>query len=215
MLAFLAPGSARRGVSLVAAADLEFPHVSLLVPECVGDPPDRRRGSSHPGGPDSERRRSSAFKVTGGGPAPDGISLFGADSPQCSATGNATELGKYSGDGVANAISFDPTTGSGTFHGSFVFVAANGDKLAFTYGDTDNGAKEVGTFQLADAGGGNVTVTFIAEFNPIPALCTGRFKDVIGGSFIMVAVTEPFALEIDAEGFSPPFNYTWEGEGVD
>lgn len=152
------------------------------------------------------------FKVTGGGPAPKGLSIFGADSPH-SATGNATELGKYSGDGIANVLTFDPETGSGTFHGFFIFVAANGDELAFTYGDTDNGAAQVGEFQLYDAGGGKVKAVFIAEFNPIPELCTGRFKDVIDGSFIMVAVTKPFALDVDANGFSPPFNYTWEGEG--
>jgi hypothetical protein len=152
------------------------------------------------------------FKVTGGGSGPDGLSLFGADSPH-SATGNATLLGKYSGNGEANVISFDPQTLSGTFEGVYVFVAANGDKLAMTYGDTDNGAEQDGTFQLFDAGGGKVYVVFLAEFNPIPELCTGRFADVIDGSLIMVAVSSPFALVIDEDGFSPPFNYTWEGKG--
>lgn len=152
------------------------------------------------------------FKITGGGPAPDGFSIFGAPS-QHSATGHATELGKYTGDGVATALSFDPTTGSGTFHGFVVFEAANGDKLAFTYGDTDNGAEEVGTFRVVDAGGGKVKVIFVAEFNPIPELCTGRFANVVDGSFIMTAETEPFELDIDADGYSPPFDYTWEGQG--
>jgi hypothetical protein len=152
------------------------------------------------------------FKVTGGGPAPDGLSPFGADSPH-SATGNATGLGKYSGNGVANVLSFNPLTGAGTFEGVYTFVAANGDKLACTYGDTDNGAEQVGEFQLYDAGAGMVYAVFIAEFNPIPAQCTGRFKDIIDGSFIMVATTEPFPLVLDADGFTPPFDYTWEGKG--
>jgi hypothetical protein len=152
------------------------------------------------------------FKVTGGGPAPEGLSIFGAGSPH-SATGTATQLGKYSGDGVANVLTFNPITGAGTFQGIFTFVAANGDKLACTYGDTENGAEVVGQFQLFDDGGGNVTVVFIAEFNPVPALCTGRFKDIIDGSFIMVAVTEPFALQVDEDGFTPPFNYVWSGAG--
>jgi hypothetical protein len=152
------------------------------------------------------------FKVTGGGPAPDGLSIFGADSPH-SATGNATLLGKYSGNGIANVLSFDPETLSGTFEGIYVFVAANGDKLAMTYGNPDNGAEQVGTFQLFDAGGGNVKAVFLAEFNPIPSMCTGRFKDIVDGSLIMLAVTDPFALVIDEEGFSPPFDYTWEGQG--
>ena len=86
------------------------------------------------------------FKVRGGGPAPEGLSPFGADSPH-SATGQATHLGRYSGNGVANVLSFNPSTGGGTFHGSYTFVAANGDRLAFTYGDTDNGAEQVGEFQ--------------------------------------------------------------------
>lgn len=153
------------------------------------------------------------FKVTGGGPAPQGLSIFGDDSPH-SATGKATHLGKYSGDqGIAKVLTFDLNTGSGTFKGSFVFVAANGDKLACTYGDTENGADEVGTFQLYDVGEGMVVVVFIAEFNPIIGESTGKFKNVIDGSFQMIAMTEPFPLEVDDDGFTPKFNYSWEGEG--
>jgi hypothetical protein len=152
------------------------------------------------------------FKVTGGGSLPEGISIFGFDSPH-SATGNATLLGKYSGNGIGNALSFDPETLSGTFAGSFVFVAANGDRLAMSYGNPNNGAAQVGTFELVDAGGGKVKAVFLAEFNPIPEMCTGRFADVVNGSLIMLAVSDPFALVIDAEGYSPPFNYTWRGQG--
>lgn len=152
------------------------------------------------------------FKVTGSGPAPDGLSVFGFDSRH-SATGKATHLGNYSGNGIANVLSVNFGTGSGTFKGSYTFVAANGDELAMTYGDTDNGADEVGEFQLFPNGDGRVYVVFIAEFNPIPALCTGRFQSVVDGSFIMVAVTEPFALDFDDDGFSPPFNYSWSGQG--
>ncbi len=153
------------------------------------------------------------FKVTGGGNAPDGLSIVGADSRH-DATGKATHLGRYSGDeGIANVLSFDPTMGAGTFEGSYVFVAANGDRLAFTYGDTDNGAEQPGEFMIFDAGGGKVYVVFIAEFNPIPSRSTGRFKDVVDGSFIMIAVTEAFVPVIDEDGYTAPFRYTWEGEG--
>jgi hypothetical protein len=152
------------------------------------------------------------FKVTGAGSLPAGFSPFGADSPH-SATGNATHLGKYSGNGVGNVLSFDFETGSGTFHGHYTFVAANGDKLACTYGDTDNGAAQVGAFQLYPAGEGMVYVVFIAEFNPIPSECTGHFQDVMNGSFIMVATSEPFLLELNEDGFTPPFDYTWVGQG--
>jgi hypothetical protein len=153
------------------------------------------------------------FKITGKGYGSKGLSIFGADSPY-EASGVATHLGKYSGDqGVANVVSFNPFTGAGTFKGSFVFVAANGDKFACTHGDPDNGAEQVGEFQVYDAGDGNVQVVFIAEFNPILDQCTGRFKDIVDGSFLMVAVSEPFPLQIDANGFTPPFGFTWEGEG--
>jgi hypothetical protein len=152
------------------------------------------------------------WKVTGGGPAPDGASIFGADSPH-SATGTATHMGKYSGDGVFNSLSFDPSTGAGTFHGTFTFVAANGDKLACTYGDRDNGARGAGTYQVYPVDATNVYIVFVAEFNPVPSNCTGNFKNVVGGSLVMVAVTEPFPLSIDADGFTPPFNYAWKGEG--
>jgi hypothetical protein len=153
------------------------------------------------------------FAVVGGGPAPQGVSIFGADSPH-SASGVGTFLGRYTGDqGVFNALSFDPVTGAGTFEGSFVFVAANGDKLACTYGDTDNGAAQPGVFQVVDAGGGMVRAIFLAEFNPVPAQSTGRFRNVVDGSFLMLAASEPFPLVIGANGFTPPFDYGWVGSG--
>ncbi len=151
--------------------------------------------------------------ITGSGPAPLGVSLFGADSPH-SSSGNATLLGKYSGEeGVFNSLSFDPGTLSGTFQGSFVFVAANGDRLACTYGDTGNGADEPGEYQLFFVDETNVIAVFLAEFNPVPAECTGRFQKVVDGSLIMLAMSEPFPLAVNAAGFSPPFDYSWEGEG--
>jgi len=49
---------------------------------------------------------------------------------------------------------------------------------------------------------------WVAEFNPVPTLCTGRFATVIGGSFLMTAVSEPVVL-----GGSDPVDYSWSGEG--
>jgi hypothetical protein len=49
--------------------------------------------------------------------------------------------------------------------------------------------------------------------SPTRAASTGRFADVTGGSFTMVATTEPFVLQPDAQGYTVPFAYTWEGEG--
>ena len=153
------------------------------------------------------------FKVTGSGPAPDGVSILGEPASHF-ATGNGTLLGKYTGEGVFDPDPLDFSTLSGTFHGSFVFVAANGDELFCTYGDMTNRAKGTGKYEIFPAGDGNVFVVFLAEFNPVPEECTGRFKKVVDGSLLMLAVSEPFPLEIDPEtGFSPPFDYSWEGKG--
>ena len=103
-------------------------------------------------------------------------------------------------------LSFDFATLTGTFQGSFVFVAANGDRLASNYGGP-------GTFAATLADSGEATVEFVAVFTPDPVKCTGRFAKVIGGGFTMIATTDPFELTLDAEGFTPPFHYTWEGEG--
>lgn len=153
------------------------------------------------------------FYVDGEGRGPEGVSIFGDLSPH-NATGNGTHLGKYSGDqGKFYSLSFDFESFSGTFEGSFVFVAANGDELFCTYGDVENGADSPGEYQILDAGGGDVVVEFLAEFTPVPSKCTGRFKNVIGGNFLMFAMTEPFPLVLDADGYSPPFDYSWEGKG--
>jgi hypothetical protein len=55
---------------------------------------------------------------------------------------------------------------------------------------------------------------FVAEFTPDPQHSTGRFADVTGGSFLMVATTEPFVPVPNAQGYTPPFAYTWVGEGT-
>lgn len=88
------------------------------------------------------------FKVTGGGvvdyvPVQVGVPVFHW------AIGEATELGRYYGEGK---VQLDQFTGPATAEFSsavpFVFTAANGDKLAFTYGDTDNGAEQPGQVTL-------------------------------------------------------------------
>jgi hypothetical protein len=93
----------------------------------------------------------------------------------------------------------------------FVFTAANGDELATTYGDVSNGAKQPGQVTLYPQTDGSFIAVFVAEFNPIPALCTGRFAKLTGGSFIMVATSDPFFIIGD---WTTPFNYTWEGSGT-
>jgi hypothetical protein len=151
------------------------------------------------------------FKVTGGGTAPLGLPVFPGGTAPHNATGTGTFLGRYTGnEGLFELLTFDPATGAGTFRGSFVFVAANGDRLACNYGaDPAN----PGTFTLIPAGDGNVIAVFVAEFTPVPGSCTGRFAQVTGGGFTMEATTEPFSPVPNAEGYTAPFAYTWAGKG--
>lgn len=153
------------------------------------------------------------FKVTGKGPAPDGLSVAGAPSDH-TATGNATHLGKYTGFGTAFVLTPPDATGKGTFKGEFTFVAKNGDELVMTYGDTDNGAAQDGEYQVIPVSATHVKVVFTAEFNPVVGESTGRFANVVGGGFLMIATTEPFPLVIDEDGFTPPFDYSWTGKGT-
>jgi hypothetical protein len=91
-----------------------------------------------------------------------------------------------------------------------VFTAANGDILTCTYGVVTNGADGPGVVTLSPAGAGRFTAVFVAEFNPVPALCTGRFAKVAGGGFLMIAKSSPFSV-VGTQ--TTPFTYTWEGEG--
>jgi hypothetical protein len=150
------------------------------------------------------------FKVTGGGIATEGLPLTPMTPAPHWAAGEATELGRYYGEGAFQVLQFTgPTTAEFDSAEPFVFVGANGDRLAFTYGDPANGAAGPGQVELFPAGNGTVVAVFVAEFNPVPELSTGRFARVVGGGFIMTAVTEPFVL-----GATDPVGYTWSGAGT-
>jgi hypothetical protein len=152
------------------------------------------------------------FKITGGGYAPDGISLIPLTAVPHSTVGNATELGNYTGEGFFQILDYTgPLTAEFSSAPNVVFVAANGDHLAFTYGDTDNGAKQPGEVTLLPEPDGSFTAVFVAEFNPDLENCTGRFAKLTGGSFIMVAVSEPFFI---LGTTTTPFAYSWQGEGT-
>jgi hypothetical protein len=153
------------------------------------------------------------FKVTGGGPAPGGLPLFPGGSGPHFATGTATQLGNYTGEGtfVLGTLNTSATGQvTGTFEGSFMFVAANGDRLTFNYGTGFTGKF---TGQLSADGTTVVNVTFDAVFTPDPSKCTGRFANVIGGSFRMIANAPSISLISSVPGYTAPFNYTWSGEG--
>lgn len=154
------------------------------------------------------------FKVSGAGIAPNGIPLppeLRNDPPGFHwAVGQGTYLGNYYGEGYVQTDNLTgPNTANFKSAAPFVFVAANGDKLACTYGDTSNGAAQPGHVTLHDAGNGMVTAVWVAEFNPVLAQCTGRFAKLVGGSFLMIAESEPFVL-----GAMDPVGYSWTGNGT-
>lgn len=149
------------------------------------------------------------FKITGSGYAPQGLpEVPGLTGPH-TATGTATELGKYTGDGVFKLLSLDMATLTGTFEGTFTFVAANGDKLAMNYGAVPGNPGRLALFPVAN---GQFVAVFVAEFTPDAALSTGRFANVIGGGFEMLAVSSPFSLT--PSGYTTPFAYSWAGLGA-
>ncbi len=171
--------------------------------------PDGRHGTvpfeaSQPGVP----TQIVPFELAGSGSAPDGLPLFpGGVAPHDSA-GRSNLGGKYTGDGSFTLLSFTSAT-TGTFQGSFDFVSKDGDQLACNYG-----AGAPGTFTITPVEQGKVIVQFLAVFTPIPSECTGRFEDIIGGGFTMVAVTEPLDPTPSAQGYTAPFKYSWEGQGM-
>jgi hypothetical protein len=162
--------------------------------------------------PSRAEAQTKPLKITGGGPAPNGIALTpGVPAPH-SAEGNATELGKYTGQGWFQILNYTGDyTAAFSSAPNFVFVAANGDQLAMTYGDINNGAKKPGQVTLTPHDDGTLTATFVAEFNPDLPNCTGRFAKLTGGSLIMTALSEPFVFQ---GATTSPFNYTWSGTGT-
>jgi len=155
------------------------------------------------------------FKITGEGVATEGLPLPGQPARPHWIVGNATHLGKHSGEGTVetDTADFHPDgtiTGEFGSGSPFVFVGADGDVLSCEYGRTEFGASEPGTFLLAplpEFGPGVYMAFFIAEFVPQPDQCTGKFAGV-SGSWVMYAVSDPFVL-----GSTDPTGYSWEGEG--
>jgi hypothetical protein len=156
-----------------------------------------------------DKPQAVPFRADGGGDAPQGINVMPNTTAPHDATGTTTLMRRYTGDGVFTNLGFtSPTTG--IFTGHYTFVARNGDRLAFRYG-----AATPGTYTLLPSTeAGKVIVEFVAVFTPVPEESTGRFAKVTGGSFIMIATTEPLVPVPDAQGNTEPFAYTWHGEGV-
>lgn len=151
------------------------------------------------------------FTVFGKGGG-DGFSVAGIPSP-FGAKGVSYPVGRYrSENGFAISQSFDGV-GAGEFLGTFTFVNRRGHKLVTTFGDTSNGASQIGTYTAIPVGPDLVRILFIAEFNPVAGESTGRFRNVTEGSLLMFALTEPIPPVFDDLGFSVPFEFNWFGSG--
>ena len=153
------------------------------------------------------------FKLSGGGPGPVGMPLFPGGTAPHEAAGTATYLGKHTGAGTYELGSLDisPTGAvTGFFQGTFVFVAANGDAMAFTYGDGFTGEL---TGQLTADGTAVTDVKFDGFFTLDAANSTGRFQKFAGGSFRMIATVDEVSLLSSVPGFTAPFEYAWSGAG--
>ncbi len=152
------------------------------------------------------------FSLTGGGPAPFGIPLFAGGTAPHSSTGVASLLGKHTGSGTfkVESLNISPTGAvTGTFSGSYTFVAANGDKLVMNYGVGGTG---VFSGQISADGLSVLNVVFDAVFTVDSAASTGRFEGATG-SFRMIAKSPSISLVSDTPGYTAPFEYTWEGDG--
>jgi hypothetical protein len=147
--------------------------------------------------PSGAQAQIEPFKVTGSAIV-DFIPLVEGQAAHHDADGTATHMGRYHAEGLVRLDHFTgPTTADFSSAVPYVFTAANGDELHFDY---------VGTVELIPVSGDMLITVWVAEFRPA-AGSTGRFAKVIGGSFIMTAVTEPFALG------DTDIAYMWEGSG--
>jgi hypothetical protein len=160
----------------------------------------------------ADAQRVVNFKISGGGPAPQGLPLVPLTPAAHTATGTGTPLlGRYTGAGFFQILNFTgPLSANFSSAPDFVFTAANGDQLAVTYGVVANGAPQPGQLTLTPHKDGSFTAHFVAVFNPEPAKCTGRFAGITGGSWLMIAQSSPFFIQGTS---TTPFTYTWQGQG--
>ena len=166
------------------------------------------------------------FRINGGGPAPDGLPLAPEVPGAHFASGIAKGLGKYDGAGEFYLDNIEVSKDGEvtvTFHGTFVFTAANGDKLATTYGGDVNDPTGIltgqGIFSDPEPGEDPVLLAvenanFDAFFAPDPVNSTGRFRNVVGGGWQMIAKSESISISNPQSGFTDSFNYTWSGTGT-
>jgi hypothetical protein len=156
---------------------------------------------------------STPFHLKSEGTFESGLPLFPGGTGTFQANGTASRLGKYTVEGslTLGALSISATGEvTGSFEESLVLVAANGDQLAFS---SVGGSTGTFTGQLSADGLSVIGVSFDVELSPDPALSTGRFSNVTGGSVLLVTSADAISLISNVPGFTTPFNFTDDGEG--
>ena len=146
------------------------------------------------------------WRVTGEGSFSTGLPVVPDLSVDYFGSGHGSQIGRYTGGGLFRLLSFNAADGTGTFDGSFVFVTPDGDLLA-------TNVVSPGAFTVLTAPSGNVIASFVFQLIPNPAHSTGRFAKVTGGSLLIAATSAPFLLTVSVDGHTPPFTYTWAGDG--
>ncbi len=161
------------------------------------------------------------FQINGGGRIVQNLLLLPNAASEHFAIGRGTAgLGRYNGVGAVLIV--NPVNGQFAHAVPFQFTKnGNGDVLAFHYGRTDAAsgasppAQNPGTVMVIPVGNqGMFKTVWLAEFNPVPSACTGKFANVIRGSFMMRAESEPFFFGVTPGGnlFIPGgTSYSWEG----
>jgi hypothetical protein len=161
------------------------------------------------------------FKISGGGVGPSGLPLPGQPAREHWANGEATHLGRYYGKGTLRNDFINLTDAAngritGLFGSDepFIFIAANGDRLACYYGRVDKGAQAPGSYVLTildvDTSTNQflVNAEWIAEFVVQPEKSTGRFAGATGSWIMYAKSVKPFLVPS-----TDPVYYVWQGEG--
>ena len=169
----------------------------------------------------SANAQTVPFFIVGSGTIPEGIPLTPGESRPHQSIGYASLIGFHTGSGALRLLDFtSPTTANFESAEPYKFKSLFGRQtLAFNYGKVPD-AKEPGEVELffVDQAAGIVIGVFLAEFTPDAASSTGRFKRVKGGSFTMLAITEPFQLSPSggipvADDANGVIDYSWVGIG--
>lgn len=164
------------------------------------------------------------FIIVGSGVIPKGIPLTPNDIRPHRSVGYASFVGFHTGAGAIEVLeNTSPTTADFQSAKPYRFKSIFGrDVLACKYGVTQDAA-EPGEVELIPVDPTNplndiFIGVFLAEFTPDIPSCKGKFRRLKDGSFLMLAISEPFRatasggvpLEEDSNG---KIDYNWVGLG--